>query len=92
LLSSYGILGIVSYAHYSNLRHIAQLGFATALQLEILTIYGAVDLSIRFPIMEARLRKEKAQGLLPGQVLTTRINNLDHMETIVSGKVVSPLK
>jgi len=90
LLASYGVLAMMGYAHYTNLRHVAQLGLAVALQLEILSCYAASDMAVRFPLNERKLAREKSQGLLPGQVLTTRINNLDRMETIVTGKVLSP--
>jgi hypothetical protein len=91
MLTSYGVISMCGgYTKITNLRHISELGLAAALQLEILTLYGFADGCIRFPLNEMRIAKARAAGLLPGQVLSTRINNLDHMETIVSGKVISP--
>jgi len=90
MLTSYGVISMVGgYSHITNLRHLGQMGLAAALQLEILTMYGFVDGLVRFPLNEMRVAKARAAGLLPGQVLSTRITNLDHMETIVSGKVIS---
>jgi hypothetical protein len=81
---------MMGFGHFTNLRHVAQLGLATALQLEILSIYAAADMAVRFPLSERKIARERAQGLLPGQVLTNRIENLDRMETAVSGKVLKP--
>jgi len=93
MLTSYGVISMCGgYTKITNLRHISELGLAAALQLEILTLYGFVDGLVRFPLGEMRIAKAKAAGLLPGQVLSARITNLDHMETIVSGKVISPTK
>jgi regulator of extracellular matrix RemA (YlzA/DUF370 family) len=90
LLTSYGTIAMMGFGHFTNLRHVAQLGLATALQLEILSIYAAADMAVRFPLSERKIARERAQGLLPGQVLTNRIENLDRMETAVSGKVLKP--
>jgi hypothetical protein len=93
MLTSYGVISMVGgYSKITNLRHLGQMGLAAALQLEILTMYGFVDGLVRFPYNEMKLQKAKKAGLLPGQVLTARIDNLDHMETIVSGKIISPPK
>jgi hypothetical protein len=90
MLTAYGVISMTNYGKFTNLRHIEQIGFSAALMLEILTAFGFVYGLVSEPIQEAKIKKAAAAGILPGQVLEHRINNLDKMENSVTGKVVSP--
>jgi hypothetical protein len=88
MLGAAGIVAMMSFAPLTNVRHILDIGFTFSLLEEIVEWYGAVDGPLRYAYREHVDAKARREGLLPGQVLERRINNLDHMEASVSGKVV----
>ncbi len=88
MLGAAGIVAMMTFAPITNLRHVYDIGFTFSLLEEIVEWYGAVDGPLRYLYRENQDSKSRRAGLMPGQVLERRINNLDRMEASVSGKVV----
>jgi len=88
MLGAAGIVAMMTFAPITNLRHVYDIGFTFSLLEEIVEWYGVVDGPLRYAYREHQDSVSRRQGLLPGQVLERRVNNLDRMEANVSGKVV----